>query len=250
MSTAFEDRSVAEPTLSPSSHEPLQLTVELASNVAMGGPSINGEGIIQRLALIDAFGRDYLTLGAEADREEPKDFRDDDRVESGLTYTEGVAHASVGMLDTDKRTTTQYASSYDEVQAHTVTGSRIRRKIPTTMGTFKSNLREVVYAPATRCTFYLHGDLDRLQELFDQHFLWLGTDTAGGFGQVSDYGFRQLDADFSLMHPTEGTAMRPIPTALLADYDDAVEMTWRCPYWYDEWATTCAPVGAEVELSW
>lgn len=229
---------------------PLQLTLELGSGVALGHPWINGEGLLQRFALIDYAGRDYDRWVARLADDGPVDLRDDDRIDNGLAYTEGVAHASASQFDTDRRASTTLYSSYDELQAHTVGGSRPRSKIPIGSGTFKSQMIDVTYVPARRCTFYLRGDRDRIATLLDRHLTDLGKKTAAGFGRVDEWDIRELDADYSLVHPTESVAMRPLPERLLNHADDTTTLTWRCPYHYERWAEECAPPGAEVTPAW
>jgi len=132
--------------------------------------------------------------------------------------------------------TTLY-SSYDEVRAHTVGGSRPRSKIPIGGGAFKSQMIDVVYRPARQCTFYFRGDRDRIECLLETHLTDLGKKTAAGFGKVTDWDLRELDTDYSLVHPTEGVAMRPLPTAVLDEWGDQQTLTYKTPYWYTEWAT-------------
>lgn len=228
--------------------QPLQLTIELGSGVAMGHPWINGEGVVERLALIDDVGRDYDTFVARLEERGPVDLREE--VDTGLDYTDEIAHASVSQLSTDRTATTTLYSSYDELRAHAVEGSRPRSKIPIAGGNFKSRMIDVVYSPARTCTFFFRGDRQRLEELFERHLTDLGKHTARGFGKVLDWEVRPLDTDYSLVHPTETVAMRPLPTDRLVEYDDAASLTWRCPYHADRFATDCAPPGAEVELEW
>lgn len=228
--------------------QPLQLTVELGSGVAMGHPWINGEGVVERLALIDDVGRDYDTFVARLEERGPVDLREE--VDTGLAYTDEIAHASVSQLTTDRTATTTLYSSYDEVRAHAVEGSRPRSKIPITGGQFKSRMIDVVYTPARACTFFFHGDQDRLETLFDRHFTDLGKHTARGFGKVLDWDLREIDTDYSLVHPSEGVAMRPLPVDRVEETDDSATLTWRCPYHADRFATECAPPGAEVEPAW
>lgn len=228
----------------------LQLTLELGSGVAVGHPWINAEGVIQRLALIDEAGRDYDEWVANLEQDGPVDLRDEGVIETGLAYTDDIAHASVSQFDTEQKASTTLYSSYDEVRAHTVAGSRPRSKIPIGGGAFKSQMIDVTYVPARRCTFYLRGDRDRLTELFDRHLTGLGKHTARGFGHVREWDVRELDSDYSVVHPTEGVAMRPLPTDHLASWSDATQLTYKCPYHYQQWATECAPPGAEVDLAW
>lgn len=229
---------------------PLQLTLELGSGVALGHPWINGEGVIQRLAILDAYGREWDRIVAEMEQDGPADLRDDDAINNGLAYTDGIAHASASQFDTDRRASTTLYSSYDEVRAHTVGGSRPRTKIPIGGGTFKSQMIDVTYVPAKRCTFYLCGDRERIETLLERHFTDIGKHTAKGFGRVNDWDVRELDTDYSLVHPTEHVAMRPLPKRSLSRADDTAMLTWRCPYHYEGWAVECAPPGSEVEPAW
>jgi len=229
---------------------PLQLTLELGTGLATGHPWLNGEGVIERLALIDHAGREYDRWVAELKDDGPADLRDVDAVAPGIAYTDGIAHASVSQFDTDRTVETTLYSSYDEVRAHTVGGARPRSKIPIGGGTFKSQMIDVVYRPARQCTFYLRGDRERIEHLLETHLTDLGTKTAAGFGEVTDWGLRELDVDYSLVHPSEGVAMRPLPTEALDEWDDQQTLTYRTPYWYRQWATECAPPGAEVEPAW
>lgn len=228
----------------------LQLTLELGSGIALGHPWLNGDGVLERLALIDHAGREYDRWVADLEEDGPADLRDVDAVETGLEYTNGLAHASVSQFDTDRTVETTLYSSYDEVRAHTVEGSRSRSKIPIGGGRFKSQMIDVVYRPARQCTFYFRGDRDRIEYLLDTHLTDLGKKTAAGFGKVTDWGLRELDTDYSLVHPTEGVAMRPLPTSALDNWNDQQTLTWKTPYWYTEWATECAPPGTEVEPAW
>lgn len=228
----------------------LQLTIELGSGVAINHPWLNAEGVLERLALIDHAGRDYDQWVAELEADGPADLRDVDAVDNGLAYTHGIAHASVSQFDTDRTVETTLYSSYDEVRAHTVGGSRPRSKIPIGGGTFKSRMTDLVYRPARRCTFYLRGDRARVEELLDQHLTGLGAKTAAGFGRVLDWDIRELGVDYSLLHPTEGVAMRPLPTRLLDQWGDEQTLTYRTPYWYMQWAEACAPPGTAVEPAW
>lgn len=228
----------------------LQLTIELGSGVAHNHPWINGHGLLARLALVDYAGRDLDRWVAELEADGPADLREYDEIDTGLTFTDGIAHASVSQFDTDRTVETTLYSSYDELRAHTVGGSRPRSKIPIGGGTFKSQMIAVVYRPAQRCSFYLCGDRDRIETLLDRHLTDLGKKTAAGFGRVTDWDLRELDADYSLVHPTEGVAMRPLPTDRLDDWDDQQTLTWRTPYWYMRWAVPCAPPGAEVTAGW
>jgi CRISPR type IV-associated protein Csf3 len=145
--------------------------------------------------------------------------------------------------------TTLY-SSYDEVRAHTVGGSRPRSKIPIGGGAFKSQMIDVIYCPARRCTFYFRGNKERIEYLLERHLTGIGADTNAGFGKVRDWGIRELDVDYSLVHPTEGVAMRPIPVKMLNSCGQSRELTFKTPYWYTEWATECSEPGAEVEPAW
>jgi len=231
-------------------HENLQLTLELASGVALGHPWINGDGLLERLALIDHAGRDYDEWVANLETDGPVDLREVDAVDNGLAYTGGLAHASVSQFDTGRRASTTLYSSYDELRAHTVGGSRPRTKIPISGGTFKSQMISVSYLPARTCTFYFRGDRERIETLLERHLTGLGKKTAAGFGAVREWGVRTLDADYSLVHPSEGVAMRPIPTDRLDRWSDATTITYRTPYWYDRWATECAPPGATVTPGW
>lgn len=228
----------------------LQLTIQLKSGVALGHPWINGDGVLERLALIDHAGKDYDEWVASLGDDEPVDLRTVDEVDTGLEYTGDVAHASVSQFDTDRRATTTLYSSYDELRAHTVGGSRPRTKIPIGGGRFKSRMIDVTYLPARRCTFYLRADRERIETLLRRHLTGLGKKTAAGFGAVQDWGVRELDADFSLAHPTEGVAMRPLPTDQLQSCEDSATLTYRTPYWYERWADECATPGAEVEPAW
>jgi hypothetical protein len=228
----------------------LQLTLELGSGIAHNHPWLNGEGVLERLALIDHAGREYDRWVAELEADGPADLREVDAVDAGLAYTDGIAHASVSQFDTDRTVETTLYSSYDEVRAHTVGGARPRSKIPIGGGRFKSQMIDVVYRPARRCTFYLRGDRGRIEHLLETHLTDLGAETARGFGRVTDWGLRELDVDYSLVHPSEGIAMRPLPTEALDEWDDQQTLTYRTPYWYRQWATECAPPGAEVEPAW
>ncbi len=228
----------------------LQLTLELGSGVALGHPWINGEGVLQRLALIDEAGRDYDEWVARLEQTGPVDLREAGIIDTGLAYTDDLAHASVSQFDTERKASTTLYSSYDEVRAHTVGGPRPRSKIPINGGAFKSQMIDVTYLPARRCTFYLRGDHDRLETLLDRHLTDLGKKTAAGFGRVTDWGLRELDTDYSLVHPSAGVAMRPLPTDRLDSWSDSTELTYKCPYHYSRWATDCAPPGAEVEPAW
>jgi len=228
----------------------LQLTIELGSGIALGHPWLNGEGIIERLALIDHAGREYDRWVAALEEDGPADLRDVEAVETGLAYTDGIAHASVSQFDTDRTVETTLYSSYDEVRAHTVGGPHPRSKIPIGSGAFKSQMINVVYRPARRCTFYFRGDRDRIKHLLETHLTDLGKKTAAGFGKVTDWGLRELNVDHSLVHPSEGLAMRPLPTNLLNKWDDQQTLTYKTPYWYTEWAAECAPPGADVEPAW
>jgi len=228
----------------------LQLTLDLGSGVALGHPWLNGDGILTRLALIDHAGREYDRWVANLEADGPADLRGVDAVDTGLEYTDGIAHASVSQFDTDRTIETTLYSSYDEVRAHTVGGSRPRSKIPIGSGQFKSQMIDVVYRPARQCTFYFRGDRDRIEYLLKTHLTDLGTKTAAGFGKVIDWGLRELDTDYSLAHPTGGVAMRPLPTSVLNNWGDQQTLTYRTPYWYTQWATECAPPGAEVEPAW
>jgi hypothetical protein len=226
----------------------LQLTIELGSGVALGHPWINGEGLIQWLALVDAKGKEVDRFIAELDHEpgDPTDLRVEGHIDTGLAYTNDVAHASASQFDTDRRASTTLYSSYDEVRAHSVEGSQPRTKIPISGGQFKSQMITVEYLPARRCTFYLRGDRGRLKTLLSRHLTDLGKRTAAGFGQIVDWGLREIDIDASVVHPRHAVAMRPVPTAKLDDWSDAATLTWRAPYHYQPWADQCAPPGADV----
>ena len=227
----------------------LQLTLTLGSGVALGHPWINGEGLIERLALIDAKGKEYDRFVAELDESGPRDLRAAGIVDTGLAYTDDIAHASASQFSTDQTATTTLYSSYDEVRAHSVGGSRPRTKIPIGGGAFKSQMIDVVYRPARYCWFYFRGDRDRIEALLADHLTDLGKHTARGFGKVEDWALTELETDTSLIHP-DGLAMRPIPTDRLDGYSESSTLTYQTPYHYQRWATECAPPGAEVEPVW
>ncbi|WP_330633683.1 hypothetical protein [Halocatena halophila] len=224
----------------------LQLTIELGSGVALGYRWINGEGIVARLALIDAVGREFDDYVARMDDSGPIDLREEGIIETGLDYTDGIAHASVSQLDTDRTVETTLYSSYDKVRAHSVRSNRPRSKIPIGGGQFKSRMIDIIYQPARRCTFYFRGDRERLEQLFEKHFTDLGKKTSAGFGRVQDWGFRTIDADYSVIHPTEDVAMRPIPVEQLDWSADTETLTYKTPYHYRRWARECAPPGVKV----
>lgn len=230
------------------STENLQLTIDLGAGVALGHPWINGESLIERLSLIDEAGRDYHQFVTNLEAKGPVNLRP--VLDIGLQYTDDVAHASVSQFDTDQRATTTIYSSYDEVRAHSVGGSRPRSKIPISGGTFKSQMIDIVYAPARQCVFFFRGDRERIEELLERHLTDLGKHTARGFGKIQDWRLDVLDADYSLIHPTEHVAMRPIPTDKLDRWRDQSTLTWRSPYHASRFATECAPPGTEVQPAW
>jgi hypothetical protein len=224
----------------------LQLTLELASPVAMGHPWINGDGLVRYLAIVDEFGRDFLELRAREEEEEPLDL--DPVINHGLVETDGIGHASISFFDSDETRQESIYGRYDEMFAHLVRGSgRPRSKIPLNGGEFKSQVIELTVQPATRCVFFFRGNERRLRDLFDRHFTGLGKKRSCGYGQVTDYEWTRLDEDRSVV--AGGQAMRPIPVDRCEFVTEIENLAWRAPYHYEGNHTRCAAPGADVRVS-
>lgn len=219
----------------------LQLTIELASPVALGHPWINGDGLVSYLCAVDKFGRDFLELRSREDHDGPFDLQ----LDVPLAETDDVRHASKSFFDTDETRQEDIYGRYDEATAHLVEGSRPRSKIPLSGGEFKSQIISLTYRPAKRCVFFFRGDRERLEELFEAHFTALGKKTSIGYGQVRDWELTQIEDDRSLV--ANDRAMRPIPTEKLTFAGEQAHLSWRPPYHASENHTRCAPPGAKVQ---
>lgn len=68
--------------------------------------------------------------------------------------------------------------------------------------------------------FYGCGDMARVEHLVRCYVLGLGKQASRGMGEIMQFRLEELSDDHSLMHPSSGLPMRPIPLSLWHELSD------------------------------
>lgn len=222
--------------------ENLQVEVDLKTPVAISHPWINIDGLIHHLEAVEEYGRNYLELISRSVIQSPLDLD----LDPPLEVTDEIYHASISFFDCSEMNVFKIYKRYDKKRSHEVSSSRPRKKIRLGSGEFKNEIITLSYYPASKCYFFLKGDRDELESLFNKHMTGLGKKIAAGFGIINSIEVKEINEDNSIIQ--NGKAMRPIPVDKLSNWSDSEYISWRSPYWADENHARCAPPGAEVEF--
>lgn len=217
---------------------PFAVIARLATPVSLNHPWLHLDGLIAHLIYLRAAGRDYYALPTKTVRHLAQE-RMGPFVHT-LARRGPLNSASISFFGPDARLgSLQYFKRFEE------RGAPNRGQVLLAGGHYRSWMLRTVYVSAETVTFYGCGDLALVRNLLGD-LTHLGNDGRIGWGRVRDLAVNQTPEDWSLVK--EGRAQRPIPVRLLADWEDAVRLAWRPPYWAPEHVELCAPPGVGVTL--
>lgn len=215
---------------------PVDVTLSLRSPLCLNHPWVHGDGLLAYLVLRDALGDEFWRLPGRA----PLSVR----IPLPLAETDGVWHASVGVLPDFLPTST---TIYKRFGGADVSRPGRARYVPTSSGYFRNWMIRLPIFPACDVTFSFCGDPAHIQALFG-HVRALGKKISIGLGAVGSVAVSVGGEDRSFVCPESGAAARPLPIRCLERYEDAVVLGWCPPYWDRRLWERCAPPGTHVVL--
>jgi hypothetical protein len=150
--------------------------------------------------------------------------------------------ASVSFFGPDPEPRLRSLQSFKRFEADGFPG---RSRVNLASGHYRTWLLRTVYPEAETVAFYGRGDLALVRDLLSD-LTHLGNDTRVGWGRLAEVTVEPTGEDWSVVR--DGRATRPIPTRMLARWDEEAALAWRPPYWAAEHVEACAPPGAGVAL--
>ncbi len=239
----WREKILGAPPLRPHTFRNVRVTFRMGSPVCVTTPWISFDGLISHAMLLDALGEDYFILPKKLPLGDILVHRDDQRRVVPIKHTGGVYHSSVSIFTPyTLKTTTMYKRFYEAASE-----SLGRKKIRVGSGCYRSYMMRTVYIPAHTVTFYACCDPALVKRLLEEYIFSLGNDTRVGYGVVNSVEIEEVDDDISLVY--NGRAMRPIPVSLCKQYEMAVPLPYRAPYWDPSNITLCVPPGERCELA-
>lgn len=216
--------------------EPLMIDVHLCAPLALRHPWIHLDGLVAHLWLNRQMGREFYNL--------PNRVVDIELDLPLKRHPSGLWHASASVLIPQHAArrvwkTTIY-KRFHEGRQH---GPRSMRRVTRGSGHYKDYMIAMLTFPITTVRFYAVGDREALVDILSD-LVTIGFKGAIGWGAVARIEVRPCARDHSIV--SGNIAMRPIPTRLLAWWDDEAVLTWTVPYWDRRRAEPCAPPGAQV----
>lgn len=219
---------------------PISVTFDLGAPVCVTTPWVSFDGLIEHLMLLEALGSEYcLTPKKHVIRWSHSDY-----YIVPIKYHDGLRHASVSQFipgEANLRCTTIY-KRFEADRSENLKS----RRVYIGHGYYRGYMLKEPYIPANQVVFYVYGDPIRIGELIDGYLIGLGNDTRIGFGAIRSWRIDDTPEDWSLVR--DGRAMRPIPVELCAEYEDAVPLAQRAPYWDPRNVCPCVPPGARCVL--
>jgi len=224
---------------------PFRARFKVGSPVCITTPWISFDGLIAHLLLLWNLGEDYFITPKKLPILE---FVSPSRGKQGfylpLKKTGKIYHASVSQFIPNALKITQIYKRFEPQFA----SSLKKKKISIGSGEFRSYILQEPYVPCREVIFYAYGDMNLVQELIENYLVGLGNDVRIGFGIIRDVVFEKMDEDYSII--ADGIAMRPIPIEMCEEYEEAVYLAYRPPYWDPKNVAECVPPGARCRFKW
>lgn len=218
---------------------PFCLVCEMGAPVSLAHPWMAFDSFMAHLVLLDGLGEDFFITPKKRDLACLGAYSIPPLAQTGDVY-----HGSVSIFEPEPegyRVTSIY-KRFEEAGTE-----RLRQKrIYMGQGYFRAYVMRKVYVPARRVVFYGCGDVDAVARLVRDYVVGLGDDFRIGFGVVRSWRIEEMPEDWSLVR--DGIAMRPIPVDMCDEYEDAVYLAYKPPYWNPRNVALCVPPGARCKL--
>lgn len=235
----WQMRASEVPPLRWGRFRPFRVRFKMGSPVCITTPWISFDGLVAHLRLMEVLGNDYFLTPKKLPISE---FLTKPKSPLPLKKTGPIFHASVSQFIPSSLKVAIIYKRFEPFFA----ASLKKRKIPLGSGEFRSYILREPYVPAREVVFYANGDMDIIKRWIENYLVGLGNDVRIGFGIVRDVLFEPMDEDFSII--ADGIAMRPIPTELCSEYDEAFYLAYRPPYWDPRNVCECVPPGGRCKL--
>lgn len=220
---------------------PFRITIRVGAPVALTAPWIMLDGLLGHLLLINRLGPDFYIT--------PKKINitpflpPETRALIPLRKTGDIYHASASVfVPPAQYRVTKYYKRFEALYAD---GLR-KKRIDVGRGHFRGFMMRQVYVPCREVVFYGCGDLSIIRYLMDTYLVSIGDNGRVGWGAVREITYEEIEEDLSLV--ANGTAMRPIPVEMCSQYEEAVYLPYRSPYWDPTNVRLCVPPGARCKL--
>lgn len=222
--------------------KPLKIVFNMSTPLCLTYPFIHFDAILAHLIARREMGHDHRARPSKEISKETMLVGEDKLIP--LRQSSGVYHASVSIFDeADAQTTTIYKRFCEKYLDFT---KLKKSKIHTNCGHFRDYMIKLVYLPASRVTFYVNGDSQKIKELL-KGLTGLGKKTAIGFGMFNSYSIEETEEDYSVIK--DGKSMRAIPIILCDYFGEVINLAWRAPYWAKEMVAPCVPPDTICRLS-
>lgn len=232
----------------PSDGTPFRLTFDMATPLSLNHPWVHLDSIVRHLV-------DERTYGADAGLAWDAVMRGNRRQAMRRAGTDRFTQALARYQAAGEWLSCASVSHFDPVETSYETIRYFKRfeadrfpgrgKVNLSSAHYRTWMLQTVYLPVETVTFYGRGPIGQVRDLLGD-LTHLGNDTRIGWGLIADWRIEAISDDWSLVR--EGVAQRPIPTRMLAAWDDEAWLTWHAPYWDRRHVEPCAPPGARVTL--
>jgi len=238
----FTEIARKSPPLRWGTFKPFKVTFLMRSPVCITTPWVNFDSLIAHLILIDTFGREYFILPRKLNLSQYLEEANPHRM-LPIKKTGEVYHTSVSQFYPQSNyRVTQIYKRFEERWSDSLK----KKKIQVGSGHFRAYAMNQVYIAANQVEFYVNGDMDIIKQLVNDYIVGLGNDCRIGFGAIKTIYFEETDKDYSLVKGE--IAMRPIPVEMCEEYDEAVYLAYKGPYWEPRNVKLCVPPGARCKL--
>lgn len=218
-----------------------KITFHLSSPITLTHPFINLDSIIQHMLMMESLGRYFFVSDKKLNLSE---FLTKGKPPFGAIVSKkyGIVLNTVSSAVVDDEVEYRTETIYKRFEDRFFGQGQVR----VGSGIFKSYAMKHIYIPAPRISFYVTGIKDAIVEILERNLFGIGDNVRIGYGWIRKMEVEDTDDCYSVVK--DGLAMRPIPVEMAIEYEEAVPMPYRPPYWDKKNVRLCVPPFSKVKL--
>lgn len=218
-----------------------KITFHLSSPITITHPFLNLDSVIQHMLMLENLDRDYFITDKKQNLSEllvasKPPFAG--IVSKKHEITLNAVSTAIIEDDVEYRTETIFKRFEDRFLGD--------GQIRVGSGLFKAYAIKHIYIPASKVSFYITGVKDAIVEILERNLFGIGDNVRIGYGWIRKIEVEDTDDCYSVVK--DGLAMRPIPVEMAIEYEEAVPMPYRPPYWDKKNVRLCVPPFSKVKL--
>ena len=221
--------------------ERLEIVMSLSSPLCLTSPWLSFDSLIDYLLFAAVLKEKKFIMDKDAQQSDYELLLGENFKPYAIIKQNGfkISKTSVSILDNKHYKIEYITKRFEERFAN------FKSKIRVGSGKFKSFRISHIYIPTKTVRFYVEGDGEFLEKLLKENLYAIGSEYRIGYGFIEKIKVKPTNK-----HPIfqDGTALRPIPVEFCKNYDEAVPMTYKPPYWKVNEATLCVPPFAKCTL--